>query len=332
MSQTTELRNDARKDPDTLEREIDHTRAEMGQTLGALERKLSPGQIVDEVFGVLRQHSGELAANLGQSIKQNPLPVLVTAIGIGWMMFSSNRPARRTSYVNAADTYGSGADQYGAGVEQYRRRTGDYSDTGEYAGAGDEQGSLAGKYTTSVAEYGYEIGEYGARAKDKLTGAGERIKASAAEARSRVADTVASSKDAVVRRVSRSADTAQAQANRLRYTVQAQAGRVRAGVNDLFEEQPLILGALGIAIGAAVGAMLPTTEHENRVLGPIRDKTVAQIKERGAEAYAQARNTAEQAIDTLKEKTQQTISTQQTPTQKETTEGSEDFLTDKRNP
>lgn len=41
IDDTSNLRDDARKDPATLEREIDQTRADMDRTLGALERKFS---------------------------------------------------------------------------------------------------------------------------------------------------------------------------------------------------------------------------------------------------------------------------------------------------
>ena len=47
VNNTSKLKDDARKDPATLEREIDQTRANMDRTLGALERKFSPGQLLD---------------------------------------------------------------------------------------------------------------------------------------------------------------------------------------------------------------------------------------------------------------------------------------------
>jgi hypothetical protein len=37
----------------------------------------------------------------------------------------------------------------------------------------------------------------------------------------------------------------------------------------------IILGALGLAVGAAIGAMLPSTEQEDRLQRPARDKTSA---------------------------------------------------------
>ncbi|HSN71670.1 MAG TPA: DUF3618 domain-containing protein [Steroidobacteraceae bacterium] len=49
----------------------------------------------------------------------------------------------------------------------------------------------------------------------------------------------------------------------------------RAGANarDLFEEQPLLVGALAVAVGATLGALLPPTEAEDRYFGDISDRT-----------------------------------------------------------
>jgi hypothetical protein len=72
-------------------------------------------------------------------------------------------------------------------------------------------------------------------------------------------------------------------------STQAQARQAREGFNFLLEEQPLLLGVLGVALGAAMGAALPRTEREDRVMGRARDKAVGQAKQRGAEAYDQVR-------------------------------------------
>ena len=88
INNTSNLRNDARKDPATLEREIDQTRANMDRTLGALERKFSPGQLLDQAMEFARENGGEFANNLGRSVKENPVPALLTAVGIAWMAAS----------------------------------------------------------------------------------------------------------------------------------------------------------------------------------------------------------------------------------------------------
>lgn len=42
-------------------------------------------------------------------------------------------------------------------------------------------------------------------------------------------------------------------------------------IGELFERQPLLLGAAGIAIGAGIAASIPATEAENKVMGGPSD-------------------------------------------------------------
>ena len=252
MNEDSNLHEDAKKDPETLEREIDHTRARMNQTLGALERKLTPGQIVDEAMALFREHGGDFAANLGSSIKENPVPAMLAAVGIGWLMFGPKRsPAPMGAYGRYTDY--------------------DSSDEG------------------AVERVGESI-------KNKATDAREKVRSTAIAARDRLAESWTTSTNAVTGRMTQTADAAQAQAN-----------RAREGFNTLLEEQPIILGALGLAVGAAIGAMLPSTEQEDRFLGPTRDKTVSQIKDRGAEVYEQVREKAENAVEKVQQAAQNTM-------------------------
>lgn len=254
---TTDLRSDAQKDPETLEREIDQTRARMDQTLGALERKLSPGQIIDEVLGLFRQHGGDFAANLGNSIKENPLPVMLAGVGIGWLMLAPNRNPSLSAY----GTYGDDSP--------------------------NDEGTT---------------GRVGETIRSKIADTGEKVRSGAVAAGDRLADSWTTSKDAVRDRMNRTASTAQAQAN-----------RARDGFSTLLEEQPIILGAIGLAVGAAIGAALPSTEQEDRLLGPARDKTISQIKERGAEAYERVRDTAENAVQRVQQASENAIAQTENP-------------------
>jgi ElaB/YqjD/DUF883 family membrane-anchored ribosome-binding protein len=251
MNQISDLRNDAQKDPETLEREIDQTRAQMNQTLGAIERKFSPGQLVDEALGLFREHGGDFTANLGNSIKQNPLPVMLAAVGIGWMICAPNRQSSVMGYGYSSD----------------------YSP--------NDEGRLGG------------VGE---SIKSRAADATEKLKTGAAATRDRLADSWASSKDAVMTGMSETASTAQAQIK-----------RASDGFSTLLQEQPIIAGALGLAIGAAIGAMLPSTEHEDRLLGPTRDKAISQIKERGAEAYDRVRDTAENVVQKVQQASENAV-------------------------
>lgn len=53
------------------------------------------------------------------------------------------------------------------------------------------------------------------------------------------------------------------------------AGRTAARTfEDILQQEPLIIGALGLAVGVAVGAALPSTTFEDRTFGGARDDLV----------------------------------------------------------
>ena len=68
--------------------------------------------------------------------------------------------------------------------------------------------------------------------------------------------------------------------------------RARHGILRTFEEQPLVLGAIGLAIGAALGAALPPSETEDRLMGEARDDALRRAAKVGREQAEKARATA----------------------------------------
>ena len=67
MNETLHFPNSTQNDPQTLEREIDRTRADMDRTLGALEKKLSPSHWVEEAMDYLRAHGSGMADGNGHT-------------------------------------------------------------------------------------------------------------------------------------------------------------------------------------------------------------------------------------------------------------------------
>ena len=79
-----------------VEREIEETRERLDRTIGRLEDKLSVSSAVDEVIGGMRrsQYGGAVEQVLN-SIRNNPVPVLVALAGIGWLLRRVERDSRR---------------------------------------------------------------------------------------------------------------------------------------------------------------------------------------------------------------------------------------------
>ncbi len=74
------------KSPAEIEREVEQTRSNVSSTLDELRSKLKPSQMMDEVVGeavdwVKGSGGTEFARNLGATVRDNPLPVLLIGAG-----------------------------------------------------------------------------------------------------------------------------------------------------------------------------------------------------------------------------------------------------------
>jgi hypothetical protein len=71
---------------------------------------------------------------------------------------------------------------------------------------------------------------------------------------------------------------------------------VRSNLSELFEAQPLALGAIGLAIGAGIAAALPPSEVEAAYLGETSDTVKAKAAEFAAEQTARATTVAQDVM------------------------------------
>ncbi len=71
-------------------------------------------------------------------------------------------------------------------------------------------------------------------------------------------------------------------------TMREQGQRASDKFSQMLEENPLVLGAAGVALGALLGALLPSTDKEDELLGETSDSVTDKIKQTAKSAAEQA--------------------------------------------
>jgi Protein of unknown function (DUF3618) len=97
-----------------IEVDIAATRAELGETIGTLERKLAPRQLLESGVDTLRDA-------ISQNLRSQPLPLALVGLGIGWLLMSQGtrlRPSRAAHDADQSTDYASAREKSGAVMER----------------------------------------------------------------------------------------------------------------------------------------------------------------------------------------------------------------------
>jgi uncharacterized protein YjbJ (UPF0337 family) len=268
-----------------IEREVEGTRAQLNETLGALRESASPGQLMDRAVDYLRGSGGaDFTRNLGEAVRDNPLPVLLIGAGIGWLLLSGKQGrsggAAEPQRLLPAPIGAAQVEGRRGGVVRVSPAT-----------SGDGGPSLAERASSAAGAARERAGAAVEGAQDTASDMAGRAGEAVGGAYRAAADTAGS----VAEDVGATARAAARRAGELGQEAREQAGRLgdsaQQGWGWLLREQPLVLGAIGVALGAAVGAVLPGTRAEDRLMGETSDA----VAEKATAAAQQVSGRAQEA-------------------------------------
>jgi Protein of unknown function (DUF3618) len=98
-----------------LEREAEGVRSELSGSLAELRFRLTPGQIVDQLTDYAREGpAADFLNNLAREIRETPMPVLLIAIGIAWLVLATNRRSGTPSRFDDRDVRTALQDEIGS--------------------------------------------------------------------------------------------------------------------------------------------------------------------------------------------------------------------------
>jgi len=256
-----------------LQREAEAQRAGLSNTLGQLREGMTSSALSTELVGVLRDSSLSVVKSLAESARTNPGAALLIGAGLTMMLTRTTGAdvmSSATSALKAATTVGTDAAVAAAG--SVKNAAGAAADTAR---------SMAGQASDKVAGV-----------TDKVTGMVSDTAASLKDRATGSADSLRGKADEQLGQAKHLMEDGKQTAEHLGEDATKLASDTRQAVSKLLEEQPILVAAMGAALGAIFGAALPVSQAERNVLG----KAGAQAIDKGREVLETAKDSVTEGI------------------------------------
>lgn len=264
--------------------QIEDTRQQMSETIDAIQEKLSFSNISEQV----RDEVTEKISDAFQTAKKGVYDAAIRRIGdvMGFVNKGFNEVAD-TKLVGAARENPLAITLIGLGigmllVNSYR--------AGRRSPAETEIGNARRRSLTS--------GKSGASAlkaaQNKISGAASSAYETVGSAASGALESVSGAANAAYGGVTNAASQAYGKVGE--YGVQA-----REQYDYYIEENPLAVGAVALALGAAVGLSIPSTRYETELMGEHRDNLLQKAQESAGELVDKVKQVASEAQKTIAE-------------------------------
>jgi hypothetical protein len=262
---------------------------------------------MDEVLSYTKHGGAHFASNLGHTITANPLPAALLGISLAWLM-AGPKLGMGNGHAEHAD-YNDYSGEYRAVPGSSVRRVSHSQDessglwyseftdeTGKrYRARADKAGNRMGHFMddTGKAFAGF-FDETGKRISDYRDEAGNMLD----EALGWANHTWHDVSWAAGQRLGAITDSAK----RVGSDVQHNAARLSRDAMHMLEEQPLVMGALAFAAGAALGAVVPHTRQEDELMGEAADEVKHKAGEIASDLYEQGKEKAGEVYEEVSEK------------------------------
>jgi len=302
-------------DTAVIRSDIEQTRAEMSETIEAIQERLNPQRLTEQVKDQVREQFEEakttvkdqvreqfeeakatvrdatigkaetMVRNVGDTvsdarytimdtIRENPIPAALVGIGLGWLFMNARNTSTHRSRSYRSEYYG----------DIYRGQTYDR-----------QSGYTAGTYATGAR--GYNEPNVIERGQHAVGNTLQQAQEKAGDVASKVQQTVGNLADQGQATVSNVVDQAQSTVGNIADQAQYQAQRVEDRFQTALIENPLVVGAISLAVGAAVGLAAPQTRREHELMGEARDNLVERVQSVAQDTVEKVQQVAGQVVE-----------------------------------
>lgn len=323
----TEANDDADEDEGTEETEqirakIEETRSQMGETIDAIQEKLSIQNISDQVKEQVTEHinsalesakdtvysatignlgkAGKFMQNIGKELskteagkyaRKNPFPLVLIGLGIGLLAYEGFGSKNRRSY------------RYSDHDNDNRNRDNRYRETGAISTFKSATGKIGDSASSAYESVSSTTGN-----------ALESVKGAASTAYGSVTDTAGKAYSSVTDTATKAYSSVTDYAGTAYEKAGEYGHQAREKYDYYIEENPLAVGAVALAVGAAVGLAIPATRYESEVMGEYSSQLLDKAQtaagglvDRVKEVAAEAKTTLTEEVKTSLDETKKTI-------------------------
>ncbi|HEY2818322.1 MAG TPA: DUF3618 domain-containing protein [Casimicrobiaceae bacterium] len=267
-----------------LEQETEASRERVNATLEELRARATPGQLVDQLVDYARgSDGGAFYGNLRRQVVNNPLPVILLGASLAWIAFAQARPAANPDRTRLPRRDERRADRAMDNVHETGARFRDAAQSASEAATDAVDSSRDAAATVAQST------------RNAVDAASQTASDTLQNIRERASDTYDRALGST-RRAAASVGDAMTDARQT-------AGDMSRGFVALCKEQPILMAGAGVALGATLGALLPTSDAENRVMGEASDDVKVRarrlgdrVKEGAQTVYDEAKGAAANAV------------------------------------
>ncbi|MGI8410271.1 MAG: DUF3618 domain-containing protein, partial [Pyrinomonadaceae bacterium] len=310
LREMSEDSDNASEETEQIKAQIEETRSNMGETIDAIQDRLSFSNIseqvseqvnnaietakgsvyehvnnafetakdsaydatVGKVVNFMKNAGNELSrSSVGKTAMENPLPLILIGLGAGLLAYNSfNKKQSKSSSLRYRSD--SGTD--------YRTQ----NDRADYRTRTDYSTSRTDESNASMLS----------SAQEKLGNVKDSVSDAAATAYEGVSNTAGSAYESVAN----AASTTYSEAGRVAGKAYEKVGET---YNQYLEEKPWAIGAVALVAGAAVGLAIPSTRYEGELMGEARYNLLSKAQDTAGDLVDKAKQVAAEAGRTITE-------------------------------
>lgn len=325
---------------EAIRSDIEMTRQRMDSTIDALGERMKGRHLLDEAIGYFRSHrdtadqaaskareklsetagkisdtAGSAANAMIDTVKKNPIPILLITAGAAWLAYNASR--RRSADLNE-DFLEDDETRYDP--DMHYDRPLEYPGTLASSQSGLDFGSSTGSSMGAASSYG------GSSSYEGMQGATDDAGSKLQDMKNAMADKASAAKEQVKEKFG---DLSQAAKSKLQNVkqkasevgsrVKERASQIGSQVGDrtrqvytqsrervvqTADQHPLPVGLGCLAAGILIGLAIPTPNPVNRIAGPTVDRLRNRTKDAGRDMMQKGRRVVEAATEAARDEAQ----------------------------